>query len=78
MKSAQMVIEKNYGQMANIFRICGVSDNYRLAKRNPYAIEQYRVCIFLTNCYICFNGDQAGSVNMFGISAPTIDEYLLL
>ena len=78
MKSAQMVIEKNYGQMANIFRICGVSDNYRLAKRNPYAIEQYRVSIFLTNCYICFNGDQAGSVNTFGISAPTIDEYLLL
>ena len=78
MKSAQMVIEKNYGQMANIFRICGVSDNYRLAKRNPYAIEQYRVSIFLTNCYICFNGNQAGSVNMFGISAPTIDEYLLL
>ena len=78
MKSARMVIEKNYGQMANIFCICGVSDNYRLAKRNPYAIEQYRVCIFLTNCYICFNGDQAGSVNTFGISAPTIDEYLLL
>ena len=37
MKSARMVIEKNYGQMANIFCICGVSDNYRLAKRNPYA-----------------------------------------
>jgi len=64
--------------MANIFRICGVSDNNRLAKRNPYAIEQYRVSIFLTNCYICFNGNQAGLVNMFGISAPTIDEYLLL
>ena len=64
--------------MNNIFRICGVSDNYRLAKRNPYAIEQYRVCIFLTNCYICFNGIQAGSVNTFGICAPTIDEYLLL
>jgi hypothetical protein len=36
------------------------------------------VCIFLTNCYICFNGIQAGSVNTFGICAPTIDEYLLL
>jgi len=78
MKSAQMVMEKNDGQMANIFRICGVSDNYQLAKRNPYAIEQYRVSIFLTNCYICFNGNQAGLVNTFGISAPTIDEYLLL
>jgi len=42
MKSAQMVIEKNYGQMANIFRICSVSNNYRLAKINPYAVEQYR------------------------------------
>ena len=52
MKSARMVIEKNYGQMANIFRICGVSDNYRLAKINPYAVEQYRICIFLTNCYM--------------------------
>jgi len=78
MKSARMVIEKNYGQMANIFRICGVSDNYRLAKINPYAVEQYRVCIFLTNCYICFNGDQAGSVNTFGISPPTIEQYLLI
>jgi hypothetical protein len=46
MKSARMVIEKNYGQMANIFRICGKSDNYRLAKKNPYVIKQYRVCIF--------------------------------
>ena len=78
MQSARMVIEKNYSQMDNIFCICGVSDNYQLAKRNPYAIEQYRVCIFLTNCYICFNGIQAGSVNTFGICAPTIDEYLLL
>jgi hypothetical protein len=76
MKSARMVIEKNYGQMANIFRICGVSDNYRLAKINPYAVEQYRICSFLTNCYICFNGDQAGSVNTFGISPPTIEQYL--
>ena len=78
MKSAQIVIEKNYGQMANIFCICGVSDNYRLAKRNPYAIKQNCVSIFLTNCYICFNDDQMGLVNTFGISAPTIDEYLLL
>jgi len=46
MKSARMVIEKNYGQMANIFRICGKSDTYRLAKKNPYVIKQYRVCIF--------------------------------
>ena len=43
MKSARMVIEKNNRQMDNIFRICGVSDNYRLAKINPYAVEQYRI-----------------------------------
>jgi hypothetical protein len=76
MKSAQMVIEKNYGQMANIFRICSVSNNYRLAKINPYAVEQYR--FFFTNGYICFNGDQAGSVNKFGITPPTIEQYLLI
>ena len=47
MQSARMVIKRNYGQMANIFCICDVTNNYRLAKRNLYAIEQYRVCIFL-------------------------------
>jgi len=78
MKSARLVIEKNYGQMANIFCICGVSGNYRLAKRNPYAVKHYCICIFLTNCYICFNEDQAGSVNTFSITPPTIEQYLLL
>ena len=46
MKSAWMVTETNYGQMANIFRICGKSNSFRLAKRNPCAIKQYRMCIF--------------------------------
>ncbi len=43
MKSTRMVIEKNYGQMTNVFRVCGVSNNYGLAKINPYAVEQYRI-----------------------------------
>ena len=31
------------------------------------AIEQLRVCHLLTNCYICLNGDHAGSINTFNI-----------
>jgi hypothetical protein len=79
MKSARMVIEKkNYGQMANIFCICGVSDNYQLAKRNPYASSSITSVFVLTNCYICFNGDQAGSVNTFSITPPMIEQYRFL
>ena len=78
MKAARLTIEKNYGMTSNIFKICVVPDECKLAKRNPHAIEQLRVCHLLVNCYVCFKGDQAGSDNTFGLTPPKLEEYLAL
>ena len=77
-KSARITIEKNYGMTSTIFRICNSVEGFKLAKNRPYALEQLRICHLLTNCYICFNGDQAGHNNTFGINTPSIREYLYL
>ena len=78
LKAARITIERNYAMVSNIFRICSSKEGYKLAKRNPYALEQLRVCHLLTNCYICFNGDQASCDNTFGVSPPTLEQYLAL
>ena len=78
MKAGRIVIEKNYAATSSIFRICSHPENYKLAKKHPYAIEQLRVCHLLTNCYVCLNGNQASSSNTFGVSPPTLEEYLAL
>ena len=77
-KAARITIEKNYGQNANIFQVCNSPDNFKLAKKVPYAIEQLRVAHLFTNCYNCLNGDQASSENTFGCTPPILEEYLEL
>ena len=42
------------------------------------AIEQLRVCHLLTSCYICLNGDHAGSINTFNIRPPQLEDYFEL
>ncbi len=78
MRSARIAIEKNYGMVSSLFRICCTKESNKLAKKNPVAIEQLRVCHLLTNCYVCLNGDQAGSMNTFGITPPRLEDYLAL
>jgi hypothetical protein len=78
MRSARITVEKNYAMVSNLFRICETRDGYKIAKERPYAIEQLRVCTLLTNCYVCMNGDVAGSDNTFGLSPPMLSEYLRL
>jgi hypothetical protein len=78
MRSARITVEKNYAMVSNLFHICSNKDNYKIAKEKPYAIEQLRVCTLLTNCYVCMNGDVAGSDNTFGLSPPMHSEYLRL
>ena len=64
--------------VSNLFRICKTRDGYKIAKERHDAIEQLRVCTLLTNCYVCMNGDIAGSDNTFGLSPPMLKEYLRL
>ncbi len=78
MRLARITIEKNYAMLSNLFRICAEKDGYKIAKEKPYTIEQLRVCMLLTNCYICFNGNTSGSNNTFGLSPPSLSEYLSL
>jgi hypothetical protein len=78
MRLARITIEKNYVMVSKLCRICVEKDGYKIAKEKSYAIEQLRVCMLLTNCYICFNGDTAGSNNTFGLSPPRLSEYLSL
>ncbi len=66
MRSAHITMEKNYAIVSNYFCICKTRDGYKIAKERLYAIDQLRVCTLLTNCYICMNGDVAGSDNTFG------------
>jgi len=77
-KAARITIEKNYGMTSNIFRICSSKEGLKLAKKNPYALEQLRVCHLLVNCYVCLNGDQASSDYTFGVSPPRLEDYLAL
>ena len=35
-----------------------------------------RSCTLLINCYVCCNGDQAGSTNTFGLTPPRLGVYL--
>ena len=78
MKSARIVIEKNYRALANKFHICDMKPGMKLSKTNPYAIEHLQVCHLLLNYQICFNNDQAGSSNAFGVSPPRVEDYLCL
>jgi hypothetical protein len=54
---ARIAIEKNYGMVSNLFCICCLTEGSKIAKKNPFVIEQLRVCHLLTNCYICFNSN---------------------
>jgi hypothetical protein len=78
MRSVRITIKKNYAMVSNLFCICAMADGYKIAKINPYAIEQLRVCTLLTNCYVCLNGNTASSNNTFGLSPPTLSKYLVL
>jgi hypothetical protein len=78
LRSASQPIEKNYGLTRCVQRICDTRRGYQLAKKRPYALEQLRVCHLLMNSYICFNGDQAGSVNTFNCMPPPVEVYLCL
>ena len=78
MKSARITIEKNYGLISSMFKICNSVEGFKIAKRRPYTLEQLRVCHLLTNCYVCLNGDQAGHNNTFGLDPPPLRSYLRL
>lgn len=77
MRSSRMPIEKFYAHKDNLWDVCAHTAGH-LAKKHPYAIEQLRIVYLLTNCFNCFNGDQGGSVNTFGLTPPRIEEYLAL
>jgi hypothetical protein len=59
MKAARIAIEKNYAQVSNGFSICCLKEGSKIAKTNPISFEELQVCRLLTNCYICFDGNQA-------------------
>ena len=77
MRSSRMPIEKFYAHKDNMWNVCAHTAGH-LAKAHPYAIEQLRLVYLLTNCFNCFNGDQGGSVNTFGLTPPRIEDYLAL
>jgi hypothetical protein len=82
MRSTHITVEKNYAMVSNLLCIGKTRDGYKTAKERPYAyaivIEQLCVCTLLTYCYICINGDVAGSDNTFGLSPPMLRDYLRL
>ena len=77
-RSTRIPIERNYGATSCIFCCCDAAKSLQLGKRHPYALEQLGVCHLMINCYVCLNGDQAGSVNTFDYAPPPLEEYLTL
>ncbi len=75
LRSAHITIEKNFGMVNNRFCICNLKKWDKLANRSP-ALKQLRVCHLLINCYVCCNGNQAGSMNTFGLMPPSLGVYL--
>ena len=78
LKACRQSIEWSYGDISQLFAICDDPNSYMLAKRNPYAIEQLRVCHLLVNIHNCLNGGKASGHNMFCCVPPTLEQYLQL
>ena len=78
LKRGRETIEKSYAALGNEFHICDVKKGMKLAKVNPHAIEQLRVCHLMLNCKACFNGDIASSTNTCGVCPPKVEDYLSL
>jgi len=78
MASVRISIEWSYSWHQNLFRILMSFKNWKLRTERPYATEQLRVITLLTNCYSCFNGNEAAHFNTFSCPTPTIEEYLVV
>ena len=78
MKAARITIEKIYGAVSTVFCMCNSDEGFKIAKNNPYALEQLLVSHLLVNCYNCMNGDTVSSNNTFGITSRVLEEYLRL
>lgn len=76
LKACRQSIEWSYGDISVLFEICDDPKHYMLGKKNPYAIEQLRVCHLLVNIHNCLNGGKAAGHNVFCCSPPTLEEYL--
>jgi len=77
-KKARESIEWSYASVSTLFRICSYPHHNRLAKKNPYAIEQLRAAHLLCNIYVCLNGDKSCGHNMFCCDPPVLEDYLRL
>jgi len=78
LKACRQSIEWSYGDISKLFAICDDPKSYMLAKRNPYAIEQLRVCHLLVNIHNCLNGGKVSGHNMFCCLPPSLEQYLQL
>lgn len=78
LKSMRQPIEKNYAMNSCVMKICVDKNAFKLAKNNNYCVELLRVVHLMINIYICFNGDQGGSVNTFGLTPQRLEDYLQL
>jgi hypothetical protein len=78
MWSTRIAIKKIMAQVSTLFCICCTTKDSKIGKMNPVAFKQLRVCHHLMNCYVCLNGDQAGSTNTFNITPLLLENYLML
>jgi hypothetical protein len=76
--SCRESIEWHFGDISVLFKICNDPAKFKLAQRNPYAIEQLRVCHLLGNIHNCLNGGKASGALVFCCEPPELEEYLRL
>ena len=66
-------IEHKFSQVFNLYQVLRASWRHQLFFNAEYVRRLFFVCLFISNCYTCFNESR----NLrFNIRAPTIEGYL--
>jgi hypothetical protein len=75
MASLREDIEHKFSQVFNLYQVLRASWRHQLFYNAEYVRKLFFVCIFVSNCYTCFNESRNLQFNM---RAPTIQRYLPL
>ena len=68
-------IEHKFAQVFGLFQVLRISSRHRLFFNAAHVRKLYFSCLFLSNCYTCFNESRNHHNNL---RAPTIQQYIPL
>ena len=68
-------IEHKFAQVFGLYRILNMQSSHHLFWNGEHVRKIFHACLFVSNCYTCFNESRNRS---FNLRSPTIQEYLPL